>query len=32
MDRIQGATEAYSFVKHINITPNVGAFDDALKK
>ena len=31
MDRIQGATEACSFVKHINITPNVGAFDDALK-
>ncbi|MDD3520466.1 MAG: sugar phosphate isomerase/epimerase [Actinomycetota bacterium] len=31
MDRIQGATEACSFVKHINITPNVGAFDDAMK-
>ncbi len=31
MDRLRGATEAYDFVKEINISPSVVAFDDALK-
>jgi sugar phosphate isomerase/epimerase len=31
MDRMRGASEACDFVKHININPAVGAFDDALK-
>jgi sugar phosphate isomerase/epimerase len=31
MDRIRGASEACDFVKHININPASGAFDDALK-
>ena len=31
MDRMQGAREACDFVKHININPASGAFDDALK-
>ncbi len=32
MDRLRGAKEACDFVKHININPATGAFDDALKK
>jgi len=32
MDRIRGASEAYQFVKDIDINPASGAFDDALKK
>jgi len=28
---LRGATEAYGFVKKINIAPHTGAFDDALK-
>ncbi|MGM0365486.1 MAG: sugar phosphate isomerase/epimerase family protein [Actinomycetota bacterium] len=32
MDRFRGAKEACEFVKHININPASGAFDDALKK
>lgn len=31
MERMRGASEAYDFVKHININPAEGAFDDALK-
>jgi len=31
MERLRGATEAYGFVKKINIAPHTGAFDDALK-
>ncbi len=31
MDRMRGASEACDFVKHININPASGAFDDALK-
>lgn len=31
MDRIAGGTEACAFTKNININPNAGAFDDALK-
>ncbi len=31
MDRLRGATEAYDFVKEINISPSSAAFDDALK-
>jgi sugar phosphate isomerase/epimerase len=31
MERLRGASEAYEFVKEINIMPNTGAFDDALK-
>jgi sugar phosphate isomerase/epimerase len=31
MDRMRGASEACDFVKHINIDPASGAFDDALK-
>lgn len=31
MERLRGASEAYDFVKEINITPHTGAFDDALK-
>jgi sugar phosphate isomerase/epimerase len=31
MDRLRGATEAYDFVKGINISPSAVAFDDALK-
>jgi sugar phosphate isomerase/epimerase len=31
MDRLRGASEAYDFVKEINIMPHTGAFDDALK-
>ena len=29
---IDGAKEAFEFVKQINIDPSTGAFDDALKK
>ncbi len=32
MDRLRGAKEACEFVRHINIDPASGAFDDALKK
>jgi len=31
MERIRGASEAYEFVKKVNISPAIGAFDDALK-
>ena len=31
MERIAGGTEACAFTKRMNISPNVGAFDDALK-
>ena len=31
MERMAGAKEACEFTKSINISPNVGAFDDALK-
>ena len=31
MDRLRGGAEACEFVNDINISPNVGAFDDALK-
>ena len=31
MERFRGGTEACTFVKNVNISPNVGAFDDALK-
>ncbi len=31
MDRMAGGAEACEFTKDINISPNVGAFDDALK-
>jgi sugar phosphate isomerase/epimerase len=31
MERLRGATEAYDFVKKINIAPAAGAFDEALK-
>jgi sugar phosphate isomerase/epimerase len=31
MERFRGGTEACAFVKNVNISPNVGAFDDALK-
>lgn len=31
MDRLDGGAEACEFTKDINISPNVGAFDDALK-
>lgn len=31
MERMAGAKEACAFTKSINISPNVGAFDDALK-
>jgi len=32
MDRLEGAAEAFEFVKKINIMPFTGSFDDALKK
>lgn len=32
MDRLRGALEAYKFVKDINISPHIGAFDDSLRK
>jgi len=31
MDRLDGGREACAFTKNVNISPNVGAFDDALK-
>jgi len=32
MERMRGATEAFEFVKKINIDPSTDSFDDALKK
>ena len=32
MDRLEGAAEAFEFVKKINIMPFTGSFDDAMKK
>jgi hypothetical protein len=32
MDRIRGASEAFEFVKKINISPSTVAFDETLKQ